>query len=160
MVGVASHGCGHVDPSLLLLLEADIGRFLVESNPEPLQLSLDDPLVLQRFEDVEDDENEAAGPRHCNHLPPPPLPVLCPFNYTWQIQQLNREQRRPQINRFIQLSLHMWQQYISYSVSIIGSELPTITGSLLELLLLVLSYYITSPLPLSVLTCRHTVCVR
>ena len=113
-MGVASHRCGHVDPSLLLLLEAAIGRFLVESNSEPLQLSLDDSLVLQRFEDVEDNENEAAGPRHCNHLPPSPLPILCPFNYTWQIQQLNREQRRLRINWFIQL--YMWQQYISYSV--------------------------------------------
>ena len=82
---MAPYGCGHVDPSFLLLLEADVGRSLVESYPKPLQLPLNDPLVLQWLQDVENNEYEAAGPGHRNDLSPSPLPVLCPFNYTRQI---------------------------------------------------------------------------
>ena len=85
---VRSHWHGQVNASFLLLLEADVGRLLVESNPKPLQLLLDESLVFQRLEDIQHDEDEAT--RSCNgdDLPAPPLPILGPLNDARQIQQL------------------------------------------------------------------------
>lgn len=77
-----SYWCSHVDASLLLLLEADVRRLLVESDAEPLQLFLDDPLVLQWLEDIQDNEDEATGSGHSYHLSPPPLAILGPLNDT------------------------------------------------------------------------------
>ena len=56
--------CDHglqVDSSLLLLLEDDIWRILVEPDAEALQLLFDQPLVLQRLQDVEHDEDQRTG---------------------------------------------------------------------------------------------------
>ena len=75
-----SHWHGQVDASFVLLLEADVGRFLVQSDPEPLQLLLDESLVLQRLEDIQHDEDEATRSRHSYDLPPSPLPILGSLN--------------------------------------------------------------------------------
>lgn len=55
---------GEVDASFVLLLEADVGRFLVEADPEALQLVLDQLLVPERLQDVQDDEDQVAGTSH------------------------------------------------------------------------------------------------
>ncbi len=77
-----------VDAALVLLAEDDVWRFLVEPDPVALQLSLDDPLVPERLENVQDDEDEAAGPGDGDDLATSALAVLGAFDDAGQIQQL------------------------------------------------------------------------
>ena len=83
-----NHGL-HVDPSLVLLLEDDVGRVLVQPDPEALQLPLQDLLVPEGLQNVEDDEDEVGGPRHGDNLPPSTLSVLGALDDTRQIKQLD-----------------------------------------------------------------------
>lgn len=55
---------GEVDASFVLLLEADVGRFLVEADAEALQLVLDQLLVSERLQNVQDDQDQVAGTSH------------------------------------------------------------------------------------------------
>lgn len=58
-----------IQTALVLLLERDIGRLLVDSDPEALEFGLDDALVCEGLVDVEDNEDEMAGLGHGNDLP-------------------------------------------------------------------------------------------
>lgn len=57
---------GEVDASFVLLLEANVGRSLVEADSEALQLVLDQLLVSERLQDVQDDQDQVAGTSHWN----------------------------------------------------------------------------------------------
>jgi len=57
-----------VNPSFILLSEHDARRFLVQPNPEPVQLALDQNFVGGRLGDVEDDEDDVAGTSGGNDL--------------------------------------------------------------------------------------------
>ena len=49
-----------VDAALLLLLEDDVRRILVEPDPEALQLLFDQLLVLERLQNVQNDEDQGT----------------------------------------------------------------------------------------------------
>lgn len=50
------------NPSLVLLPHSDVRRLFVQSDAEALEFRFDDFFVAERFEDVEDDENEVTCP--------------------------------------------------------------------------------------------------
>ena len=90
-----------IDPYLFLLLEGDVRRLLVQTDSEPLQLALqyisrlfthsimrylEDGLVLQRLEDVEDDEDERACARDGDHLPTTTLAVLGSLDNSYKVR--------------------------------------------------------------------------
>lgn len=52
-----TYGRREVDASFVLLLEADVGRLLVEADPEALQLVLDQLLVSERLQNVQNNQN-------------------------------------------------------------------------------------------------------
>lgn len=56
---------------------------------EDLQLVLDEPLVCDRLEAVEDDDDEVAGPRGGDDLPPSPLAVFGALDDSGEIKQLD-----------------------------------------------------------------------
>lgn len=80
-------------PSILYvclnLLEHDIGRGLVESDSESVELSLDDVLVREGLERVEHDEDDVAGGGGGDDLAPTTLPVLGALDDTGEIQNLD-----------------------------------------------------------------------
>jgi hypothetical protein len=51
------NGIRHINTTFILAFEGDVGRFLVQSNPEPFKFSFDYSFVGERFVDVEDDED-------------------------------------------------------------------------------------------------------
>lgn len=57
MTSSVTYGRSEVDASFVLLLEADVGRFLVEADPEALQLVLDQLLVSERLQNVQNNQN-------------------------------------------------------------------------------------------------------
>lgn len=59
-----AYSSGEVDASFVLLLEADVGRFLVEADAESLQLMLDQLLVSQRLQNIQDNQDQIAGTSH------------------------------------------------------------------------------------------------
>lgn len=59
-----AYSSGKVDASFVLLLEADVGRFLVEADAESLQLMLDQLLVSQRLQNIQDNQDQIAGTSH------------------------------------------------------------------------------------------------
>ena len=77
------------DAAALLLAEADGRRPLVEPDPEPLELVLDQALVRERLEAVEHDQDQVAGPRRRDDLPPAPLAVLGALDDPRQVQKLD-----------------------------------------------------------------------
>jgi hypothetical protein len=62
------YGVCHVDPTLVLLLESDVGRFLVESDSEALQFRLYYSFMSEGFVDVQNNENEITSSSHGNYL--------------------------------------------------------------------------------------------
>ena len=50
------HCVSHIDSTLVLLLECDIGRFFIKSDAEPFQFRFDNSFVSQGFIDIEDNE--------------------------------------------------------------------------------------------------------
>lgn len=58
------YSSGEVNASFVLLLEADVGRFLVEPDTEALQLVLDQLLVSERLQNIQDDQDQVAGTSH------------------------------------------------------------------------------------------------
>jgi hypothetical protein len=57
-----------VDAALLFLLEDDVWRFLVQPDPETLQLLLDQLLVLQRLQNIQDNKDERTSTSDCDDL--------------------------------------------------------------------------------------------
>lgn len=64
MYDTVAYSSGEVDASFVLLLEADVGGFLVEADAEALQLVLDQLLVSERLQNVQDDQDQVAGTSH------------------------------------------------------------------------------------------------
>ena len=89
--GSQTHDKRQVDPALVFLAVVDVGWLLVEPDSEALQFPFDDLLVLQRLQDVQDDEDQPAGPRHRYHLATTPLPVFRTLDDPGEIQQLCAE---------------------------------------------------------------------
>lgn len=77
------------DTTLILLLENDIRRFLIDANAKAFQFVLDDSLVNQWLVHVKDDENEVASFGHRNNLSTTTLAVFGTFDNTWKIENLN-----------------------------------------------------------------------
>lgn len=94
------HCICHVNSTLLLPFECDVGRFFVESNAKSFQFRLDDFLVSERFIDIENNKNQVARPGHSDDLTTTSLKVRIlknceyfaifgSFDDTWQIEDLN-----------------------------------------------------------------------
>lgn len=83
------NGTGDGNTTLVLLLENDVGRLLVDSDSKTLQFGFDDLLVDQGLVDVEHDENEVASFGHCNDLSTTTLTVLRTLNDTRKIENLD-----------------------------------------------------------------------
>jgi len=77
-----------VEAALVLLLEGDVGRALVDADAEPFQLSLDDALVRQGLVDVEHDEDQMARLGHGDDLTTTTAAVLGTLDDTGQIDDL------------------------------------------------------------------------
>lgn len=76
---------GDADTALLLFLEVDIRRFLINADTESFEFCFDDPLVCERLVHVENDEDQIAGLGDSNNLPTTTFTVLSTLNNTWQI---------------------------------------------------------------------------
>ena len=83
------HRVGNRESSLVLFLEDDVWRLLVDSNPESFKLGFDDSLVCEGLVDIQDDEYQMAGLGNRNDLATTAFAVLCALNDTWQIQHLD-----------------------------------------------------------------------
>lgn len=77
-----------VDSALIFFPESDVRGLLVEADTKAFQLSLDDLLVAQWFQNVQNDENEAAGSSHCDNLTTATLTVLGALNNSRQVEEL------------------------------------------------------------------------
>ena len=77
------------DTTLVLLLEHNVGRLLIDANTKALQFVLDDSLVNQWLVHVKDDENEVASLGYRNNLSTTTLAVFGTFDNTWEIEDLN-----------------------------------------------------------------------
>ncbi|KAG7150419.1 hypothetical protein HYQ46_000636 [Verticillium longisporum] len=80
---VQRHRVCNVEAALLLLLECNIRRRLVNTDAEALEFRLNDTLVRQGLVDVEDDEDEMARLRHCDNLTTTSTTVLGTLDDTW-----------------------------------------------------------------------------
>lgn len=80
---------GDRDSSLLLLLDRDVGRSLVQADAEAFQFVLDDGFVGERLEDVEDDEDQVAGSGDGDDLSTATLAVLGALDDTGQVENLD-----------------------------------------------------------------------
>lgn len=81
-----------IDTTAILLLESDIGRALVQSNTESFHFTFDDPLMLQRFQDVQDDQDQITGSGDGDHLTTSTFTIFGSFDNTRQIEELKREE--------------------------------------------------------------------
>lgn len=86
-----SQGLGARDgnTTLILLLEDDVGRLLVDTDSEALQFILDDSLVNQWLVHVQNDENKVACFGHRNNLSTTTLAIFGTLNNTRKIENLN-----------------------------------------------------------------------
>lgn len=82
------HSVCDVEATLVLLLEGDVGWLLVDSDAEPFQLGLDDPLVRERLVHVEHNEDEVTCLCHRDDLPSSATAVLGTFDDTRQVDDL------------------------------------------------------------------------
>lgn len=79
---------GDVEAALVLLLECDVGRLLVDADAEAFQFGLDHALVRQGLVDVQHDEDEMARLGDGDDLPTTTTAVLGSLNDTGQIDDL------------------------------------------------------------------------
>ncbi len=79
------NGAGNVDASIVIFLEDDIRRLLIDANTESLEFSLDDALIRQGFVDIKNDENEMTGFRNGDDLAASTFSVFGPLNDTGKI---------------------------------------------------------------------------
>lgn len=82
------YGVGDVDATLVLLLEDNVGRLLVDADTETLEFRLDDALVGKGLVDIEDNADEMAGFCNGNDLSTSTLAVLGSLNDTGQVEDL------------------------------------------------------------------------
>lgn len=75
--------------TLVLLLEVDVGRGLVDTDTEALQFVFDNTLVDQRLVDIENDKDQVTGLGHSNNLATTTLTILRTLNNTGKIENLN-----------------------------------------------------------------------
>jgi hypothetical protein len=68
--------------SSLSLLDRDCGWLFVQTDTEALQLVHDDLQIIERFQDVQDDENEVTGSSDSDDLTTSTFAVLCTLNDT------------------------------------------------------------------------------
>ena len=84
MVNVRKRDCaGYAEPSLVFLLEDDVGRRLVNPNAKSLQLRFDNSFVGQGFVHIKNDEDEMTGLCDRNDLSTSSFPVLGSLDDTW-----------------------------------------------------------------------------
>lgn len=79
----------HVYPSLVLLLEDNVWRGFIKTDPKSFQLLFKDLLVSQGLEDVQNDKDQVCCPSHSNNLPSSSLSVLSTFNNPRQVKKLD-----------------------------------------------------------------------
>jgi hypothetical protein len=75
--------------ALVLPLEVDIGRLLVQPDAKALEFVLDDLLVAHGPGGVQHNDDQVAGSRHGDDLLAATLPVLGALDDTRQVQQLD-----------------------------------------------------------------------
>lgn len=83
------HSARDGNTTLVLLLEHNVGRLLVDSDPKSFQFGFDDLLVDQGLVDVKHDENEVASFGHGNNLSTTTLTILCTLNDTRKVENLD-----------------------------------------------------------------------
>ena len=84
------HRARDIQPALVLLLESNIRRLLVDPDAEPLQLALNHSLIRQRLVDIQHNEDQMARLGHRNDLTTTTTAVLCTLNNTGQVNHLQR----------------------------------------------------------------------
>mmetsp|Transcript_11487 Transcript_11487/g.20786 ORF Transcript_11487/g.20786 Transcript_11487/m.20786 type:complete len:266 (+) Transcript_11487:198-995(+) len=83
------HVGGKRQAALVLLLEHQPRRPLVQPDAKTLQLVLDELLVCDGLEAVQHDDNQITRARGGDNLPAATLAVFCAFNDSRQVQKLN-----------------------------------------------------------------------
>lgn len=78
-----------IHTALVLPLEVDVRRLLVQSDAEALQLVLEQLFVQQRLQYVQHHEDQVAGASHRDHLSTTTLSVLCSLDDSREIEQLD-----------------------------------------------------------------------
>lgn len=76
------HCARNVETTLVLLLEGNVWRRLVDADAETFQFGLDNTFVSQRLVDVQNDEDQMAGLGDGNDLTTSTTTVLGTFNNT------------------------------------------------------------------------------
>lgn len=82
------HSRSDIYATLVFLLECDIGRLLVDSDPEPFQFIFNHSLVRQWLVDIEDDEDQVAGLRDGNDLASTAFAIFSTLDNTGKIKNL------------------------------------------------------------------------
>lgn len=86
---VKVHGLDDVDSALILALDDNVWRLLVEPQAKAFQLVLDLATVCQRLDDIKHDQNASARAGDTDDLSTATLAVLGPLNNSRQIEQLD-----------------------------------------------------------------------
>ena len=73
----------------LLPLHCNLGRLLVQPQPERAELVLQNRQIVQRFQHVEHDEDEVTRPGNSDDLPASAFAVLGAFDNARQIEHLD-----------------------------------------------------------------------
>jgi hypothetical protein len=90
MIDVSEWYCaGDVDPSLVFLLEDDVGRCLIDSNAKSFQFRFNYAFVGQGLVYIENDENEMAGLGDGNNLSTSSLSILGSLDDTRKVKHLD-----------------------------------------------------------------------
>lgn len=79
----------YTDASFVSPFKVDLRWGLIQPNPEPFELMLQNFLMLHGSSGIQDDHNQVAGPRHRNDLFSSSLSILRSLNNSRKIQQLN-----------------------------------------------------------------------
>lgn len=82
------HSASDVQATLVLLLECDVGRGLVDADAKALQFGLDDPLVGQGFVHIQHNEDEMAGFGDGNDLSTSSASILGTFDDSRKVDDL------------------------------------------------------------------------
>lgn len=82
-------GICYADPAFVFLLENDIWRVFVNTDPETLKLSFDKPLLRKWFINIKDDEYEMAGFCNSYDLTTSTFSILGTLNNSRKVKHLD-----------------------------------------------------------------------
>lgn len=81
-------GTRNIKAALILFLDRDVWRLLVDSNTETLQFILDYPLIREWLVDIKNNEDQMACLGDGDNLSTSTSTVLCTLNNTRQVNNL------------------------------------------------------------------------